>query len=193
MLKLDFDTSIELLGCIVGIVCLSKDKSFAWRTLRVYLVITCLAELTALYLTQHRRSNAWLYNISILFEMGCICLMFSKLLDEYISSKKLIRFGYIIFAGVYISETGFHIFNKGITGILKFNDLTNDVMSVMFVFYALYYFYLLLKDENYIDLRISANFWWVIGVLFFYFGSTAVNLYRGINITNQKTDLKTWL
>jgi hypothetical protein len=47
----------------------------------------------------------------------------------------------------------------------------------------------LLKDENYTDLRISANFWWVIGVLFFYFGSTAVNLYRGINITNQKTEV----
>jgi len=186
MLTLDFDTSIELLCCITAILCLSKDKNRVWKSFSIYLVITCLTELTALYLTRHHRQNAWLYNILILFEMSFTSLMFGELFNKYIKSKKLIKWGFLLFAVTYVAETISNIYNKGITGILHFNNLTNEVMSVLFVCYALYYFYLLLKDDSYTDLRISASFWWVIGVLLFYFGSTAINLYRGFDINNQK-------
>ena len=186
MLNLDFDTSAELLCFATSVFCLSKDKNLVWRSFRIYLFITCLTELTALYLTNHHRQNAWLYNISILFEMGFTSRMFAELLNEYINGKKLIKSGYILFVVIYIVETISHIYKKGITGVLHFNDLTNEVMSVLFVFYALYYFYLLLKDDGYVDLKVSARFWWVMGVLLFYFGSTAINLYRGIDVTIQK-------
>lgn len=53
-------------------------------------------------------------------------------------------------------------------------------MSVVFVLYCLYYYYLLLKDESFIEIKTHPEFWWVTGVLFYYFGSTMSNIFDGL-------------
>jgi len=66
--------------------------------------------------------------------------------------------------------------------------LTYSTMSVVFVVCSLYYFYLLLNDNQYIELKFSADFWWAVTTLLFYFGSTAVNIFRGklmIKVTSE--------
>ncbi len=188
----DFFTSntvSELICFLIAMVCLIKDRNRVWKYFSFYLFITCVTELGAIYLKRHRHSNGWPYNISMLFEMLFISLMFANLFNKYIKSKPIILTGFVSFAGVYIYETIGNSHKIMKPGFLYFNNTTNNVMSVLFVFYSLYYFYLLLRDSQYIDLRFSPQFWWVIGVLFFYFGSTAVNIYRGIDESDSKQAL----
>jgi hypothetical protein len=98
-------------------------------------------------------------------------LMFAYLLSRYTQSKALIVMGLFSFIGLYIYDLTNH-------GFFVYNNLTYTVMSVIFVLYSLYYYYLLLKDDSFVNLRYSPAFWWVAGVLFFYFSTTACNLFN---------------
>lgn len=97
--------------------------------------------------------------------------MFWEIFRAYFRSKILIAAGLILLIVFYIIGVLNHSF-------LFFNDTTNEVMSVLFSIYSFLYFYLLLKDDEYIDLKYSANFWWVCGAFFYYFSSTTINLLR---------------
>jgi len=136
----------------------------------VFLFITSLIEIYGKILKTEHHTNQWLYNIYLVFEASFSSLMFSVLLGKYIKSKPLVLSGFALFVLLYINDVHRH-------GFSVFNDLTETVMSVIFVIYCFYYYYLLLKDEQHIDIKSSASFWWVAGALFFYFGSTVANLF----------------
>ncbi|WP_443945715.1 hypothetical protein ACJVDH_00960 [Pedobacter sp. AW1-32] len=51
-------------------------------------------------------------------------------------------------------------------------------MSVIFTIYALLYYYRLLKDPEFVEIKSHPEFWWVTGALFYYFGSTVTNLFK---------------
>ena len=170
----------EIICFLVALVCLLKVKSPVWKYFSFYLLITCLTEITGVYLREQHVANQWPYNIFILFEIGFTGLVFGQLLKRNRNGRILILTGMFVLALFYLYETISH-------SLLRFHSLTNNAESVIFVIYSFYYFYLLLKDEEYINLKFFADFWWVVGVLFFYFGSTAVNLYRGMDVTEVKT------
>ena len=133
-----------------------------------------------LYLTDraHVHPNIWLYNFLLIFQGGFISYMFEYLLSKFVHIKMVIVGGLIVFTVLYIYETWSH-------GIFVYNEITNTVMLVLFVFYSLYYYYNLLKDDRHIRLIYSADFWWVTGLLFFYFGSTACDIFFS-NIPQEK-------
>ncbi|HTD99131.1 MAG TPA: hypothetical protein VK668_07570 [Mucilaginibacter sp.] len=171
------NTIVEIICFVVALICLVKDKSLAWRSMVLFLFITCVAELMGIHVKRlyladraHVHPNLWLYNILLIFQAGFISLVFYHLLNKYSNSKPLILSGLALLAVIYIYEIVAH-------GIFKFNNLTNTVMSVMFVFYSLYYYYHLLKHDAYVNLKYEPAFWWIAGTLFFYFGITACNLF----------------
>lgn len=163
-------TTIELICFIVSILCLIKDKNLVWRSMTLYLFVTCAAEFSGVYMARKFHYNQWVYNVFLLFETGFNNLMFFHLFGRYINSKPLIRSGLALFVLLYTSELAYH-------GFLVYNNFTFTVMSVIYVFYSLYYYYLLLNDGHYIRLKYYPSFWWVAGTLFFYFASTACNLF----------------
>jgi hypothetical protein len=165
-----FTNIIEIACFIIAFICLTKDKSVAWRSMVLFLLITSITEIGGKILKSEHRHNQWIYNIYLVFEASFTNIMFGSLLGKYINSKPLILSGLAVFVLLYIHD----IYNHG---FFIFNDLTETVMSVIFVIYSFYYYYLLIKDEQYIDIKHSAPFWWVAGALFFYFGSTAGNLF----------------
>ena len=165
-------TVIELLCFIISLWCLTRQPLAIWWLFIAYLAVICVTEIIGLYLKKHHLANQWPYNISLLFQVVIISAVFKHLLHKYTIGKPIIIGGFAIMLALYVYETIVH-------GFLIFNNLTYDVLSVIFVVYALVYFYFLLKDEHYIDLRFNADFWWVTGVLIFYFGSTQLNLFRG--------------
>ena len=114
--------------------------------------------------------NHWLYNIFLLCDIGFMSLMFYHLLNNYVNAKPIIIVGLGIILLFYVAEISNH-------GFFEYNERTYTQMSVVFVIYCLYYFYLLIKDEEYINLKSYPPVWWVIGTLFFYFGLTAVNIF----------------
>ena len=164
------NTLMEIICLLFSTLCLSTDKSLVWRSMILYLLITCITELGGIAIGRHSHNNHWVYNIFIVFEAGFTHLMFVHLFKNYKHSKSIILIGLAVFVIFYIYDTCSH-------GFFKYNNLTYTILSVEFVLYSLYYYYLLLKDENYIDLKKSPEFWWVAGTIFFYFANTACNLF----------------
>lgn len=166
-------TITEIICFAIACVCLLKDSVLAWRYMIIYLFLTCVTELAGAYISgpNFSVSNHWVYNIFLICEIGFTHLMFYYLLSKYMNSKPIIVIGLAILGVIYIYEIFEH-------GFLTYNNITYSVMSVLFVIYSLYYYYLLHTDNAYINLKYSAEFWWVVGTLFFYFAATAGNLFR---------------
>ncbi len=187
------NTTAELLCFLVACICLIKDKNRVWRSMIIFLLLTCISEMTGIYIKKlyladpvNTLPNVWVYNILLIFQAGFISAMFASILKKYVNAVPLILTGLAFLLLLYLYEIISH-------GIFKKNTITTVVMSVMFIIYSFYYFYCLLKDEKYVDLKYSPDFWWVAGVLFFYFGAITLNLFyetlRDIIIT-PKPDLR---
>lgn len=174
---LTVNTVTEILCFIIAAICLSKDKSLAWRSMLLFLLITCIVELSGIYIRRlniedhtHLHRNEWLYNIFMIFQIYFLSYMFYHLLKKFNNPKRIIFTSGSLLIVLYIYEVYKH-------GVLKDHILTFTSMSVLFVLYGFFYFYYLHKDENYLELKTSPAFWWVAGILFFYFGATACNLF----------------
>jgi hypothetical protein len=163
-------TTAEIICFLFAVICLSKDDSSVWRSMIIFLFITCVAEISGVYFGRKVHDNQWVYNIFIIFETGFINLMFFLIFKKNINSKPPLTVGLALFVLLYVG-------NLISNGFRVYSNLTYTVMSVLYVLYSLYYYYLLLKDERYINLSRSADFWWVAGTLFFYFSTTACNLF----------------
>ncbi len=115
----------------------------------------------------------WLFNIFIFFEISAILYGLYHCLKAYTNPNDIL----IIGAGiVYLMYFSFFINHP----IADLNTNTITAMSVVFTLYCLYYYYLLLKDENFIEIKTHPQFWSVTGVLFYYFGSTMSNIFDGL-------------
>jgi hypothetical protein len=174
---LTVSTTAELICFFIAFLCLNKDSSGVWKSMILFLFITCLTELLGIHFRKlfledrvHAHQNVWLYNILLVFQACFISFMFHHLLKKYTQSKPIIISGLVILSVFYI----FGIFTHG---IFVYNETTNTVMLVVFVVYSLYYYYRLLKDDKYVNFTYSAEFWWVAGLLLFYFGSTASDVF----------------
>jgi hypothetical protein len=166
-------TVAELICFFTACFCLFRDSSIVWRLMVVYLFLTCVTEIGGAYISgpQFSVNNHWIYNAFLLCEIGFTHLMFFHLLSFYINCKPIIMVGLTVIIVIYIIETINH-------GFLEYNNTSYSVMSVCYVLYCFCYFYFLHKDDRYINLKYSPEFWWVVGSLFFYFVVTAANLFR---------------
>ncbi|MFD0939992.1 hypothetical protein [Pedobacter boryungensis] len=163
---------IELSCLITAIIFLKKDGSLFSILTRGYLAIVVIIETIGFSMSKgFHLNNAWLYNIFIIFEAAYISYGLYAALNKLTNKALMIcSIPIITFTITYIIE----IYNHG---FLKFNSLTINLESVVFVVVCLVYFYLLIKQKDPIDLNTNAQFWWVSGVLFYYFGSTIYNLF----------------
>ena len=184
-------TITEVICFIIALIFLIKDPDFAWRILILFLFITCLVEIGTIPMIKlykanpiSENSNAWVFNILLLFQMGLYSFMFEHLISKYFKSKSAILSGLAVFLIAYLYE----IFFLNPHGIYDYNSITETLMSVLFILYSLFFYYLLLKDESYIILKYSAEFWWVTGTLFFYFGSIACTLFYEILKSEPKSN-----
>lgn len=162
------NTISELVCFAFSISCLIKDKSWVWRSMIVYLFVTCLAEFAGIYIEKVEHNNQWVYNIFLVFEGVFNILMFNHIFQKYKKNKLLTAIAIALFMLFYSFELIKH-------GFRIYNYSTYKVMSLLYVLYCLYYYYLLVKDDTYTELKFHSTFWWITGTLFFYFGNTACN------------------
>jgi len=164
-------TTVELLCLTTATVFLVKDKNLFWRNNIAYLIVVCLTEMViGRYVSSKYHNNLWVFNVFVFFEASFISYGIYHCFKKYTNPKVLIAIGTSI---IYAFYFGFIIKN----GILVFNQVAVSVMSVIFVLYCLYYYYLLLTSEEVPEIRGNPEFWWLTAVLFYYFGSTTVNLF----------------
>lgn len=169
---LTINTVVEGACFICSFLWLSREKSRIWKYFSFYLLINCVTELLGIYLKSNHENNQWPYNIAMIFEAGFVTLMLGEIMNKFKKGKPIVISGLAIIFVAYCYDSMAHSFTE-------FHDVTYNILSVIFVVISLYFFYLMIKDEGYIDLKYSSSFWWATGTLFFYFGSTAVNLFRG--------------
>jgi len=110
--------------------------------------------------------NVWIYNILLVFQIVFISLIFNDLFKKHVNSKPIIVGGLIILGVFYLVDFISH-------GPFIKHNITTIAASVIFILYSLYYFYLLIKSDFYVDLWIYSGFWWAAGTLVFYFGNIA--------------------
>lgn len=137
------------------------------------MVIVVLTQIIARYSAKMYHTNIVTYNVFIIFEISYITYAFYILLNHYIRIKNWL-------IGIYVGTMIIYATYTYLYGLNVYNAFTISLASVIFVVYSLMYFYLLLKDENYIDLSNHPTFWWVGGTLIFYFGSTLANFFDDI-------------
>lgn len=183
MVYLTPNTAIETACLLFAIIGLSRDSNMVWRSMIVYLFITCVAEIAGIYFAIKTHNNNWVYNIFLLFETGFNNLMFVNIFNRYIKSKSIVVPGLVLFIILYLLGLINH-------GFLLYNNFTYTVMSLLYVLYSLFYYYLLIKDEKFLSLKSSPEFWWIAGTLLFYFSNTACNLFdeklENIMVTTTK-------
>jgi hypothetical protein len=164
------NTTVELLCFLTAFICLRREPGFAWSSMILYMLLVCIAEITGLYIKKQHQPNSWVYNVLLIFEAGFISYIFAIILNRYFNSRPWIIAGLAVIAVIYCYEFWLH-------GIMRRNNYTNTAIAVIFIFYSLIYYYHLLKDELYVNLRYSADFWWVTGVLLYYFGDIACDVF----------------
>lgn len=165
-----FTTIFEVLCFCAALACLWKDKSLFWQLAFVFLFITCIIECYGIYLAAKYHNNLKLYNLFYLVEQAFVSYSMYYCLKPYINPKLLIIAGMVILA---LSDIYFFLgyFRK------DYNTLSLTISGILFVIYSLLYFYLFLKDKKYVHISDHPEFWWVTGILFFYFGSVIFNLF----------------
>jgi len=164
------NTFIEILCFLVAIAYLITDKNAVWRSMILYLLFTCIAEIAGIYFGRKTHNNNWIYNIFLVIEACFTNLMFVNLFNKYHKSKLMVVPGLALFAIFYVLGLMNH-------GFFVYNNFTYTLMSVLYVLYSLYYYYLLITDDSFINLKSSPEFWWTAGTLFFYFANTVCNLF----------------
>ncbi|PWS27580.1 hypothetical protein DHW03_08295 [Pedobacter yonginense] len=175
-------TCVELICLIVAIIFLAKDKSLFWKIAIVYMAITFSTETIASIISKvFHHYNVWLYNLYILVELCFVSFGLYKFLKEYTNPKPIILVG----SGLMLLSYSYDLYSHGIT---ELNTITINVSAIIFVIYSLYYFLLLLKDQNFIQLKYHPQFWWVVGVLFYYFGGTVINLFDEVLFDKVSTN-----
>ncbi|MFC5285228.1 hypothetical protein [Pedobacter alpinus] len=164
------NTITELSCLLIAVFCLFRDKDSTWRMLIIYLFLTVLTEMLGIhYAKVLHQSNVWIYNIFISIECFTISYFFYQLFKPYgLQLKWLINW-----LVVFFMILSYELLTKNFT---RFASNTATIISIVFVFAALIYFYKKLTDEKFEQLTVYAPFWWVSGTLFFYFGSTCCNL-----------------
>ncbi len=136
------------------------------------MLLTLIAEIGGRATRQNVQLNNGIYNIFLVAEAGFTSAMYGFLINKYVKINKLIWVSIAILVVLYTYEIFIHL-----RGIFDFNDITTTLMSVFFIGYGLYYYYLLIKNEDYLELINYPPFWWVAGTLLFYYGSSAIELF----------------
>jgi len=174
MLRFFTITTIAELACLISaLVFLIGDKRAFWKRIILYIFLAVFTEIFGKVLGRIYHNNIPIYNLFILIELSFITYGFYVFLRKYIDIKLWMV---CIYAACLCIYFGYFL----IYGINSYNAFTVSVMSVVFVIYGLMYFYLLLKDENYIDLKFHPAFWWVGGAVIFYFGGTLANFFDSL-------------
>ena len=185
MKLLSLNISVELICLMIAFIFLKGDHKLFWKLVIAYMLVVCGTEIGGRYIARvMHQPNGWLYNIYLVFQIGFLHFALFRFISKYSSYAKLITISsLLLLAVIYLCEM-FYWKSSG------FYITTYKIFSVNAVLLSLFFFYVFIKQKDYVVLKNDPEFWFVAGILFFYFGGTVMNfLYNvlTVRITPDKT------
>ena len=177
-LYLSINTIAEITCFVIGLICLFQDKSLLWKSFIAYLFLVCITETAGIYLRVHHTRNYLIYTIYMFFECLMVSTFFYYIYKRYHHKIKLLYSWMALFLVIYLIELYTSHFKS-------FPSFTATFMSVVFVVASLYFYLLVIKDERFRHLGTYPPFWIVNGILLYYFGSTACNVFYDYLVQNE--------
>lgn len=175
---------IELIAFIITIYCLRKSVDWYYYFIWFMLVVV-VTENAGFYIYFHlHQLNHWLYNLYLPIEALFKFWIVYKICTPHFNSKPAVYTGVSIFTIVYLIES----IQSGFTA---YSSISNNVLSIWLIVMCLIYFYYLISHETEnLSIYQHAPFWIMAGLFFFYFVSTASNLFFDYLIEINKKSYK---
>lgn len=172
-------------GFVIALVCLSNKREQWYKTFPVFLFVVSLVEVfgNLIYFYWHRPNNHWLYNAYLPLQFSFISWVAYKICKPYFNSKPFLLTGLAVFIISYCIES----FRSG---FLNYSSITKTIFSVWMIVLCFVYYYRFLQKEERLAIWSHADFWIISGLFFFYFVSTASNLFFDYLVNLNKDQLR---
>jgi hypothetical protein len=137
-----------------------KSEEKAW----LYLItLSFLIEVSSLFLKRHHMNNLYIYHIYTVIEFICISFFFIRIISKT-RFILLIKTGIVLFLGVAL-------FDLISNGYKEADNLSTTTESIVFILYASFFFYFLLKNPTYMNVLATPVFWLNTAVLIYFSGN----------------------
>lgn len=150
-----------------------------WKIFFPYLLVVLITESYGAYLRLSGIFNSYVYNIF----MPIYLYTFSLILLYILKAEKLLRYKYLLLSSIVLFYV-FILYRFGISKLLSEILVTsNFIFSIL----CLIYLYRLMSDNLSINILKLPEFWIVVGILVYSFGSITVWLFMGLLNTIYQT------
>ncbi|OJU74013.1 MAG: hypothetical protein BGO09_01340 [Bacteroidetes bacterium 47-18] len=150
-----------------------------WKIFFPYLLVVLITESYGAYLRLSGIFNSYVYNIF----MPIYLYTFSLILLYILKAEKLLRYKYLLLSSIVL----FYVFIFYRFGISKLLSEILVTSNFIFSILCLIYLYRLMSDNLSINILKLPEFWIVVGILVYSFGSITVWLFMGLLNTIYQT------
>lgn len=170
-MKIPYNLLIEFCCFLVYLYFCKPGIGKIYTILFWFLLFTIIVESVGYYLRYFLSiNNQWVYNIYVVVEMIIIASLLGELIGPFFNIRRVNRWvGILLFSSYTIETISTHF--------QKYASITNSLFSVYVVIMCCLYFYYFLHSEEDIPILVHPPFWLISGLFFFYFGSSACNLF----------------
>src|SRR6185295_3950479 len=108
---LTLNTVSEFFCLAIGIFCLYREKDKVWKSFILFLLVTCVTELTGIYVRMQDHTNVWVYNIYLVIECAATNYFLYHLINPKKRLRKLLIGWFALFLFFYFIELYVKHFN----------------------------------------------------------------------------------
>lgn len=141
-------------------------SNWGWKVMIIYFTISLITDNISTYLPGDSEAAKYIPRIFTLIEFSLITLFFIS-----ITSRKAIR---ITMAILIIPFTCVTVLDFFLGGIMKRDDLSLGVESLVFISYSVTTLFFMLKDAEYTRILSRGEFWMVSSILLYFGGNIFV-------------------
>ncbi len=161
----------EIVAFICSIIFLRNCRERYWHFFTLYLALVIVVEILGGYLHAIGSYNYPVYNLLMIVQSWFFAFLFYKTFQQ---NKTRIRImaASIFFLLFFIAEAILTAYNKqNMMLVNNYNGYSRMLLSVLITLACCIYFFTIIKEDIIRNPLHSPNFWVIIGLFFFYFGS----------------------
>lgn len=175
MLTTYFNPTVIIEWCcfIASFVFLVKNDK--WRVFTLFLFLTLIAESTGWYFRfiLHVRNNNWIFNLLLLISVAFFTWIFSEA-PQFLKLRGRIKKAAFIL--LLVSLVNLFL----LQGYWTYNTYTEVGKDIFLSVLCCYFFFIILKEENFINLFKYEYFWLATGLLFYCLGNIVFYLFLDV-------------